>query len=234
MDEIVFDGRFRGPPESANGGYAAGLVARLLGGPASVRLRLPPPLDKPLTIERAGEGLLVLDDGATVIEAAPTEELEIDVPDPVGVEEATRAAERYAGFETHPFPTCFVCGPQRGEGDGLRVFPGPVEGRDLLASPWTPGRDLADETGSVRDEFVWGALDCPGGWTVGQSDDTPSVLGTMTARILGRVVPRETYVSTGWSIGAEGRKHLVGSALFTSRGALAAQARAVWIALPTS
>jgi hypothetical protein len=44
-------------------------------------------------------------------------------------------------------------------------------------------------------------------------------------------VPDETYVATGWTMGTEGRKGFVGSALFTSVGALVAQARAIWIAL---
>lgn len=231
MEKVVFDRRFRGPPESANGGYATGIAARLLAGPASVRLRLPPPLDKPLTAAREDGRLVILDGDAAVIEATPTDALELDVPDPVGVEEATDAAARYVGHHTHPFPTCFVCGPQRGEGDGLRVFPGPVEGRDLLASPWTPGDDLADEGGKIRDEFVWAALDCPGGWAVGQSEYTPSVLGTITARSFDTVAPDETYVAVGWPLGSEGRKHFVGSALFTGAGDLVAQARAIWIAL---
>ncbi|MFN2468867.1 MAG: hypothetical protein ABR521_12135, partial [Gaiellaceae bacterium] len=36
--------RFRGPPD-VNGGYAAGLVAALLGGGAEVTLRSPPPAE---------------------------------------------------------------------------------------------------------------------------------------------------------------------------------------------
>ena len=31
----------------------------------------------------------------------------------------------------HPLPTCFVCGPARAKGDGLRIFAGPL-GRTLL------------------------------------------------------------------------------------------------------
>ena len=39
-------------------------------------------------------------------------------------DEAVAASATYPGFSAHPFPTCFVCGPERAEGDGLRLFPG--------------------------------------------------------------------------------------------------------------
>ena len=48
--EIVIDRRFRGPDDSANGGYACGLIARSVRGPAVVTLREPPPLDVTLRI----------------------------------------------------------------------------------------------------------------------------------------------------------------------------------------
>ena len=41
-DHVRIDRRFRGPADSANGGYAAGLLASFLDGPAEVTLRLPP------------------------------------------------------------------------------------------------------------------------------------------------------------------------------------------------
>jgi hypothetical protein len=54
-DPIVIDRRFRGPPESGNGGYTCGLVAGRVDGPAEVTLRLPPPLEEPLTVA-SGDG----------------------------------------------------------------------------------------------------------------------------------------------------------------------------------
>ena len=48
----TIDPRFNGPPGSGNGGYTCGLVAGLLGGPAEVTLRLPPPLGTPLAWRR--------------------------------------------------------------------------------------------------------------------------------------------------------------------------------------
>jgi hypothetical protein len=49
--EIVIARRFRGPPQSGNGGYVAGMLAQSLGGPATVRPKAPPPLETRLRIE---------------------------------------------------------------------------------------------------------------------------------------------------------------------------------------
>ena len=233
MDKVVFDRRYCGPPDCANGGYAAGIAAGLLAQPASVRLLLPPPLDKPLTIERDPGRLLILDGDATVIEATPTE-LDIEVPNPIDVDAARVASQRFAGFEGHAFPTCFVCGPERRPGDGLQIFPGRVGDERMLAAVWTPTADLTDGTGTVRPEFVSAALDCPGGWSAIDFGARPSVLGTMAARQLREVAPGQTYVAIGWPVRSEGRKDFVGSALFTAGGELVAEAAATWIVFKVS
>jgi len=49
---IVIERRFHGPPGSGHGGYTCGLVAREMEGAAQVLLRSPPPLERPLTLER--------------------------------------------------------------------------------------------------------------------------------------------------------------------------------------
>ena len=51
-DTVTIDRRFRGPLDSANGGYAAGLLGSRLPGVAQVTLRLPPPLERPLAVRR--------------------------------------------------------------------------------------------------------------------------------------------------------------------------------------
>ena len=48
MTEIIIDKRFCGPPNSGNGGYVCGRLARHIPGGAEVTLRAPPPLDKSL------------------------------------------------------------------------------------------------------------------------------------------------------------------------------------------
>ena len=127
MDEVVIARRFCGPPASANGGYACGLVAGLLDGRARVTLRSPPPLDRPLRVEREARRASLWDDELLVAEGELVGGASAAPPAPVGLEEACRAAERYEWRFDHPYPTCFVCGPGRAAGDGLRIFPGPVE-----------------------------------------------------------------------------------------------------------
>jgi hypothetical protein len=171
---MIVAGRFNGPPDSANGGYACGLVAGLLGGVAEVTLRLPPPLDRELEVVESDGRVEVRDGEALVADAGPVV-LDLDVPAPVSVEEAEAASRRYAGFVHHAYNTCFVCGPLRE--DGLRVYAGPVEGRPgLVASPWTPPED-------VRPELVWAALDCPSGWAVDDFQREGVLLGRMAAEI---------------------------------------------------
>jgi hypothetical protein len=232
VEEVLFERRFRGPPNSANGGYSAGVAAGLLGAPASARLLRPPPLEKPLAVERTDDAVRLLDGDVAVIEARPFA-LDVDLPAPVRVEEASAASERYVGFKEHPFASCFVCGPERTEGDGLRIFPGRVGDGDVLAAVWTPGADLAGADGRVRPEVVWAALDCPGGWAGIGGLERPAVLGTLAARQIGIVEPGRTYVAMGWATGFEGRKNFVGSALFTAEGEPVAEAAATWIMFKT-
>jgi hypothetical protein len=236
--EIRIDRRFCGPPDSGNGGYTCGRVAEHVPASAEVTLRRPPPLETPLRVEAdAGGAVRVLDGDALVAEGAATSaDLGVNVPEPVDIGDAERAAARSPlreHPEDHPFPTCFVCGPQRRRGDGLRVLVGPVAGRDVAADTWTPGADLADD-GVVRPEFVWAALDCSGGvasWLVEPLDGNPYVLGRLAVRIPGVVRAGEPHAVVGWRIGRDGRKLTAGSAIFTAAGDLAGVARATWVQL---
>lgn len=103
--------RYRGPSASGNGGYTCGLLAAFVGVDAvEVTLRSRPPLDRPLAVHERDEGALLLDDDVLVAEAAPGR-LDIELPTPIGAGEAHLAERRYAGFDGHVFPECFVCGP---------------------------------------------------------------------------------------------------------------------------
>jgi hypothetical protein len=106
-----------------------------------------------------------------------------------------------------------------------------VDGRKVVAAPWTPGSALADEGGDVRREFVWAALDCPGAWSLfdGSGIDRAVVLGRLAARLLAPVRPGERCVIVGWPLGEDGRKLYAGTALFDEGGDLRALARATWI-----
>ncbi len=210
-----------------------GELAVLLVGTAKATLGYPPPLDHPLQVARLDDGGVALRDGETVIAEAEPASVEIDVPEPVSFNEATIAARSYLGFRQHVFPTCFVCGTQRTEGDGLRIFPSSIPGRDIVAAPWTPDASLAGEDSTVRPEFVWAALDCPSGWAVfgDPSQGRPAVLGRLAARLIAPVQPSERCVVIGWPLGEDGRKLYSGTALFSQNGELRAVARATWIRL---
>ena len=231
-ETIVIEPRFRGPPDSANGGYACAMAAQWIDGPAEVTLRAPPPLGTSLHVRRDGDGVELLDEADAVIVQARPATVEIDIPDAVSLDEARRASERYPWRDRHPYPTCFVCGPQREAGDGMQIFPGPVDSGVLYGAPWTPEPSLADAGGTVRDEFVWAALDCPGGIVVDLFGEVGLILlGRLAADLRSPVRAGEDYVVQAWPIEREGRKLHTGTALFTADGELCAVARAVWIEL---
>jgi hypothetical protein len=214
---VIIPARFNGPPGSANGGYACGLFSEALGGGFEITLLLPPPLETQLDI--VGDELR--DGDVVVARARRAAHSDADVPAAVSLSQAEEASKRYPGFEHHAYPTCFTCGPERD--DGLRVFAGPVEGReDVVAAPWIPGP-------RVRAEIVWAALDCPAGWAVDDFQREGVLLGRMAASIHGRPEPGEAHVVIGWRIGEEGRKRFAGSALYTADGELVAHARSTWI-----
>jgi hypothetical protein len=171
----------------------------------------------------------LLDRDEVVAEGIPARP-EAQLPGPVTQEEALEGARRYPGFSLHPFPTCFVCGPQRAEGDGLRIFTGPVTGRELVAAPWTPDKTLTSGDGLIRPEFVWAALDCPGAFANG-FPGIRMVLGRLSAEVVRPVKPGQSCVVLGWSEGSERRKHFAGTAIFGDQGELLALARATWISL---
>jgi len=230
-ERVTIERRFNGPPNSAHGGYGSGLLASLIGGPAEVTLRKPPPLDRPLTVLRLEGGTVALRDGETTIAEGAPAEVELELPPPVTLAEATSASRAYLPTRQDAFSTCFGCGTQRAEGDGLRIFPGPLPGRDVVAAPWTPDPSLAAADGAVRPEFVWAALDDAGAWAFYLEDASnwPLLLGRMAARLLGPVHPSEPHVVIGWPLGRDGRKFHSGTALFSASGQPRAFARATWI-----
>ncbi|MGO9139831.1 MAG: hypothetical protein ACLP70_00020 [Streptosporangiaceae bacterium] len=225
-DSLVIPSRFCGPPDSGNGGYVCGRIAAYLNGPATVTLRRPPPLATPLAVERNDQdSVRVLHGGTLVAEGTSVpDRLAVEHPGPVSLPEALAAGRRSplrARPELHPFPTCFVCGPAREPGDGLRIMVGRVAGRDLSADVWYPGEELAGSDGCVRPEFLWAALDCAGGiGALGDaaSDGQPIVLGRLSARQIAPVRTRDPYVVVGWRLAGDGRKMTAGSALLTAAG----------------
>jgi hypothetical protein len=236
-ETLTIEPRFNGPPDSGNGGYTCGRLARFVEGPAEVTLRLPPPIGRPLEVERDDGGGAVLRDGEAVVAEARPITIDAYAPSPVDLSEADRATEDSPFLEAdlHPFPTCFVCGPERTPGDGLRIFAGPVAQRDVFAAPWTPDPELADDSGLLPSEIVWAALDCPTSTPVandpGVEEFRPIVLARLAARILAPVTARGPHTIVSWPIAFDGRKRYSGAALHSADGELLAVSRALWIEL---
>jgi hypothetical protein len=214
--------RFNGPPTSGNGGWSAGAFAvaagaRHDGKPYEVTLRVPPPLVTPLKVidGRVTNGATLVAEVAAVADAG-------DGVAPATVAEAVVASRAYPGFVDHPFPTCYVCGPDRPPGDGLRIFAGPLpDGR--MAAPWTVPADVSVET-------MWAALDCPGGWSALQTGRV-YLLGRIAAAVEALPAPGATCVVVGAAAALAGRKAMVNSSVYSPDGARLATARATWIAV---
>src|SRR5262245_58896932 len=169
MKTVVIEKRFCGPPHSANGGYVCGLLAAHVDGNAEITLRAPPPLGQRLDIVAGEHGVELRKDVTTL---ATGRSVCISVPDiPIVDFREAQDAVRRSPYDAsrHPLPTCFVCGPARADGDGLRIIPRPLPPRrdckiGTLAAPWAPCSNLASEDGAVAGVFIWAALDCPTGF----------------------------------------------------------------------
>ncbi len=221
-----------GPPDSANGGFTCGLLAATLGGNAEITLRKPIPLNTEMRIEpRNGPAGVVLLHGEEVIaEGNAADWPTFQVPR-ISFDTAVAASRKSPAFHHHPFPTCFVCGPERAEGDGLHIFPGPIEldGRNYFAAPWIPAKEYGDNNGNVLDELVWASLDCPTGFAGGFPDFGKLVTGRLGAKVIDPVRVGGKCVLLAWQLGIEGRKHHAACALIGENGAVKAQSLGIWI-----
>jgi hypothetical protein len=227
MPALVVDRRFNGPLDSGNGGYVCGKFAAAVRKDICIRLVAPPPLDVTLTVEPDGESGWTLRHDEAVVATARPMRLDLQVPSPPRYVQAVWASQHYPGFRDHTFPECFVCGPLRRRGDGLRIFPGQLD-TGIVAAPWLPADSLDAEDGKVAPEFLWAALDCPGYFAV-SGGRRPMLLGEMQAHIDRLVHTGEPCTVIGWKVGNDGRKHYAGTAIFDEDGELCARALATWI-----
>jgi hypothetical protein len=240
MKSVMIEPRFCGPPKSANGGYVCGLLATYIDGSAEITLLAPPPLGQRLDIVPGEYAVELRKEERALARGRATD---IDVPEipVVDFSEAESAVHGSSYDESrHPLPTCFVCGPARTTGDGLRIIPAalpPRAGRPsgTVAAPWVPYADLAGGDGAIAREFIWAALDCPSGFAgvgarhLGMSGDEMILLGRMSARIDRRPQPGDRCVIVAWPTGRKDRKLFANSALLTSDRKLLAVAQATWI-----
>jgi hypothetical protein len=238
VETVEIASRYAGPPGMGHGGYVAGLLIERLDAPVvQVTLRRPTPLDVPLVIEEADDGAVVLRGGGNVIAEAVAADLDLAVP-PAPSVPAARAAEAGSpsfanGHGVHP--TCFGCGARRPDGDGMRIFVGPleVEGNEEVAAVWQPSPDLAGPApGFVADRWVTAALDCPGAMAFISRGESAGLLGRIVVARYAPVAVGEDAVVVGWQIGREGRKLFAGTAVVDPGGAVLAAAKAIWFGFP--
>ncbi|MBI1186110.1 MAG: hypothetical protein GC206_01990 [Alphaproteobacteria bacterium] len=231
METLEIPRRYCGPPDSANGGYTAGLMAAAMGAPGAVEVTLkrPVPLASPMTLE-SSTAAATLASGGDVIASARGAALDLDPPPPPSLDESRAAASRAAPTF---FSTCFVCGAKREPRDGLRLFTGPTADRPGVAGVWTPDDEHVDESGRTSHACVWAALDCPGYFAL-RRPDVMALLGRMTAVVIEAPAPGVACIVAGWPIAAEGRKFTAGTAVYAANdGRVLAKAKTVWIALRT-
>ena len=166
--EVVIDSRFRGPPDSANGGYACGVLAAHLddapGGPgdaAGAAAARSPPRGRRKRGRRAASGWGHAGgrgDGRPRFRASRS---------------PSRSGSRRRRRRGRP-RRCSRTTPTRSASSAAATAPAAT----ASASPagrcpagrasWSPRPSrrtsrMAAPDGSVRDEFVWSVLDCPGG-----------------------------------------------------------------------
>ncbi len=228
--EVTIPARFNGPPTSGNGGYSCGVLAAFVDGPARVRLHVPPPMDRAMRVSPV-EGGYEMYDGDTLVGTGGPVELVLEVPASPGLERAQDAMQRYLCQRDHMFPTCFVCGPERPDHDGLELYPGPVDDWNLLACTWQPAPDLLDAEGNVRPEVIWSALDCPGYFAAVGDTLRPAVLGQLEGEIHASVPGDAPLVVYAWPLGGEGRKIYGGTAIADAAGKVLARSHSTWIEL---
>ncbi|MBL4584710.1 MAG: hypothetical protein JKX83_08845 [Pseudomonadales bacterium] len=247
IEQLTIASQYCGPPDSANGGYVAGVLAKPLraasnasGRGIQVRLMAPPPLEQALELfethsEQGELGMLLrcgdtdlavgsLVDGLTAPPTAPT------------IKQAEQAMGNFDGSD-HPFPGCFVCGPARNQSDALCIYPGSVGPSDkpMVASTWQVAADYCDDNEILKTQVLCAALDCPSSFGIleipGNKEMEPMVLASFTFMLNGDLKAGEQAIAIGWAESRKGRKAFGGSAIYNSAGQCVAQAQALWISL---
>lgn len=239
LGTITIARRFRGPPNSANGGYACGRLAAFIDGPAEVTLRKPPPLETEMrVVAESGEDTIALYAGDQLIATARPREVPFADATAPAFEDAVAASARTFDESVHRLPMCYVCGPHRHPGDGLRIFCGPLDPNDtnwsgIVAATFVPEPYMADDEGRVSAEFVWAALDCPTAYACGSPAGFPTILlGRQAVTIRSKPAIGEKCIIVARQTGRDGRKYLAEATLFGEGGTPLAHCQATWIEVP--
>ncbi len=241
--KLTIPSGYVGPPGIANGGYVCGLMANFIDGPADVLIRRPTPVEHEMQVVAPGDAHYYLMDGENVVVQAKAASLDLEVPKPPNYEMAVEAAKTsialkdspYPGWKTlgiHPF--CFCCGADGSETKGLKIHPGRINGSELVAAPWIPAPELGDDTGYVRPEFIWTALDCPGAFAFLElTDHRPGMSGRLIGQIDLPLPVGEPCVVIAWPVAVDGKKLFAGTAVFNAAGQLVGRVLATWFSLPS-
>lgn len=246
-DSINVPSRFRGPPESGNGGFVAGILAESLQRESALRdeeavevtLRAPTPLDQPMQTLSPEEGSLQLILGETLIAEARRTTLTLEVPEPPSFAAALAVRPDSPSLQKalNPFvpggrgfhPICFCCGADVDPDEGLHVYPARVDGFEGVAAAWRPSSVFADADGLLPERILWAGLDCPGQFAYLNAGIRTGMLGRITGRILTPVKADQNLVIIGWCLEVERSKHFAGTALFDESGELCGYTKQVWI-----
>lgn len=225
---VTIASRYNGPPGSAHGGYAAGLVGTAMTGPAEVTLLAPPPLEEPMHLRDEGDGV-VLRAGDRDIATGRPATVEIGALPSHPVDVVRDAMPAHAALRAfHPFPTCFGCGPDRPHGAGLHLFAGEIDPPGgVWGCTWTPEGD-----GSTDPLLVWAALDCPScGPSLDPTGERPIVLGRFAVDVLAVVPAGVEHRILSAPLCREGRKRTNAVWLVAPDDEVLAVGQATWIEL---
>ena len=239
MQEVVVENRFRGPPQSGNGGYVGGLFSRTIDpsgrGNVEVTLRSPIPLDNSMQVNRFEDGTATISDGETLIAQVKSVDWEMEVPAPPDWNDVRAVASKSLAFGSNLndllpgrkgfHPICFCCGVEHDT--GLQVCVAPTG--DQVAAIWETKKSWGASDGLLPVEFLWTAMDCPGQFAYMEKGIRTGMLGRITAAITERPKAGETLLVTAWTILVEGKKHFAGAAIFDKTGKLYCKAKTVWI-----
>ena len=227
---LVLDAFFssRGRRRITNGGYAAGVAARLLAEPAQVSLVKPPVVGRPLTARFSESGVDIFDRDELVLAAKPRGQLAVKLPH-IDLAAARATVTSPHALARHAAPTCVVCGPERA--DGFRIFPGSLR-PGVVATSWHVPTIGCDEGQEMSWPVVWAALDCPGGWCFegGHVKFAPALV-SQSVDILQPIHAGDEVIVVGWETGRTGRMLGACTALLDLRGRPLAVSEQVCVAL---
>ncbi|MBU2549389.1 MAG: hypothetical protein KKB20_13310 [Proteobacteria bacterium] len=234
--EIEIDLRYVGPPRITQGGYISGLLAMHLDtDTVEVSMRSPTPMNRKLMLDLGVPGRVRLYDGERLLNEARPAELDLEIPEPVTMEEARRSSLRHV--TDMPYPYCFGCGSARGEDEGLHLRSGPVSGRNLVATDWVPtaGAAGAGAGEPVPLPITWAAMECPTARAMEIGDlkgpDELILLGRMTTRVEGLPRVGRPCFFMGWPLGREGRKISLAGTMHDESGRLLVMSKLLFITL---